>query len=48
MMQDFVIMLLFVSFFLAGLLLIGGIYEYILCPIWDRWMERRRRRNVWR
>ena len=43
MMHDLAIMLLFVSLFAVGLPIIGGIGEYIVCPILERWAENRRR-----
>ena len=45
MMNDFAIMLLFVSLFTVGLMIVCGIGEHIVCPILERWMENRRHRK---
>lgn len=42
MMHDLAIMFLFVSLFTIGLLIVGGVGEYIVCPLWEHWQENRR------
>ena len=40
--MDNVVMFLLLSFGgMTGFLALAGIYEYVLCPVWEMWKERK-------
>jgi hypothetical protein len=41
MIGDMAIALLEISVSVTGIMIAAGIYEYILCPLWDKWKERK-------